>query len=100
MNANHTVELSEELSQQLASPDASEHAAEHIQVRMLFWELPPEDRMIIAMHIFAGYTGREIAKLLHMNENTVRSRESRALKRMKQALDETGCPAGSAGSKK
>ena len=61
-------------------------AAELLQVRMLFWELQPLDRMIIAMHLFAGYTGREIAGLLHMNENTVRSRESRALKNMRDKL--------------
>ena len=42
--------------------------------------------MIIAMHVFAGYTSREIAKQLHMNENTVRSKESRALKKMRDKL--------------
>lgn len=84
---NRDAELSEELSSQLAAPGAGEHAAEHIQVRILFWELPPQDRMIIAMHLFAGYTSKEIAKQLHMNENTVRSRESRALKKMKEALE-------------
>ncbi len=80
-----TVELSEQLSEQLAAENTD--TAEHIQVRMLFWELPQEDRMIIAMHLFAGYTSREIAKLLHMNENTVRSRESRALKKMQRQLE-------------
>ncbi len=74
----------EELDRQAAVPESSADAAELLQVRMLFLELPPQDRMIIAMHLFAGYTGREIAKQLHMNENTVRSRESRALKKMKE----------------
>ncbi len=88
--ANKTVELSEALSEQIAMADAEDEnrAAEHVQVRMLFWELQPEDRMIIAMHLFAGYTSREIAEQLHMNENTVRSRESRALKKMKKSLDQ------------
>lgn len=84
--ARRPAELSEDLSGQLAAQEGSMDAAEHIQVRMLFWELPPEDRMIIAMHLFAGYTGKEIAKQLNMNENTVRSRESRALKRMREGL--------------
>lgn len=84
--ANKTVELSKELSEQLAAPGTAGDAAEHLQVRMLFWELPPEERMILAMHLFAGYTGKEIAKQLHMNENTVRSKESRALKKMKEKL--------------
>ena len=34
------------------------------------------------MHVFGGYTSREIAAILHMNANTVRTRESRALKKM------------------
>ena len=35
-------------------------------------------------------TSREIARQLHMNENTVRSRESRALKKMKETLEHGG----------
>lgn len=85
---NKTVELSQDITDQAALSAGSSEAAEHIQVRMMFWELPPEDRMIIAMHLFAGYTSREIAAQLHMNENTVRSRESRALKRMKEQWED------------
>lgn len=81
-----TVELSEALAGQTAMEGSIMDTAEHVQVRMLFLELAPEDRMIIAMHLFAGYTSREIAKQLHLNENTVRSRESRALKKMKEQL--------------
>ena len=47
-----------------------------------FFELSDEERLIISMHQFAGYTSREIAEILNMNENTVRSRESRGLKKM------------------
>lgn len=68
------------------APGSSGDAAEQLAVRLLFWELAAEDRMIIAMHLFAGYTSKEIARQLHMNENTVRSRESRALKKMKEKL--------------
>lgn len=82
--AARPVELSEELSREISQQVCSKDIAEHVQIRMLFWELPQEERMIIAMHLFAGYTSKEIAKQLHMNENTVRSKESRALKRMKE----------------
>lgn len=78
-----TVELSEELSEHLAAP-GTDDTAEHVQVRMLFWELPEQERMILAMHLFAGYTSREIARQMHMNENTIRSKESRALKKLKE----------------
>lgn len=50
--------------------------------RALFYELGEEERLIISMHLFAGYTSKEIGTLLHMNENTVRSKESRALKKL------------------
>ena len=56
--------------------------AEYAAIRQLFFDLPKEERMILAMHLFSGYTSREIAKKLRMNENTVRSKESRALKKM------------------
>ena len=38
--------------------------------------------------LFGGYTGKEIAAMLEMNENTVRSLKSRALKKMEQMLSE------------
>ena len=45
------------------------------------------ERMILALHIFGGYSSREIGKALHMNDNTVRSRQSRALKKMEAWLE-------------
>lgn len=61
---------------------------EEVQVRHAFAKLSDEERLIISMHLFAGYTSREIAKILHKNENTIRSKESRALTKMKQMLEE------------
>lgn len=55
---------------------------EGVIVRKIFFELSDEERLIIGMHLFCGYKSREIAELLHMNENTVRSKESRGLKKM------------------
>lgn len=60
----------------------NETMEESAVIRSLFFELSEEERMIISMHLFAGYTSKEIGKLLHMNENTVRSKESRALKKL------------------
>lgn len=57
-----------------------------IIVRKLFFELADEERLIIGMHLFCGYKSREIADILHMNENTVRSKESRGLKKMAGSL--------------
>ena len=85
--ATKAVQWTEEWPDRLVLQEGGLDMAEDVQVRMLFWQLPADDRMIIAMHVFAGYTSREIAKQLHMNENTVRSRESRALKRLKAGLE-------------
>lgn len=55
---------------------------EDILIRQLFFELEETERMIISLHLFGGYKGREIAQMLQMNENTVRSKESRGLKKL------------------
>lgn len=55
---------------------------EYIEVRRAFLELSDEERRIIGLHVFFGYRTREIAEFMDMNENTVRSKESRALKKL------------------
>lgn len=79
---NKTIELTDDLS---AGPDFMD---ENLQVRQAFARLDQEERLIISMHVFAGYTSREIGRILHKNDNTIRSRESRALKKMEQWLQE------------
>ncbi len=78
------------ITSQLSLPEdiplPEENTSEQMDVRNAFFLLEEEDRLIIAMHLFAGYTTREIAGILSMNEGTVRSRQSRALKKMKQML--------------
>lgn len=73
-----TVEL-DEIAMNCSYKEGPEEAA---ITRKLFFELTGEERLIIGMHLFCGYKSREIAELLHMNENTVRSKESRGLKKM------------------
>lgn len=77
----------EELPEDLQSMEDEQGMLESIQVRKAFYALSDEERFIISMHIFAGYTNREIAKILHMNENTVRSKENRGLKKMAAGLE-------------
>lgn len=73
---------SEELPEDYKELPAKEQVENGAVIRALFFELGEEERMIISMHLFAGYTNKEIAKLLGLNENTVRSKESRALKKL------------------
>lgn len=55
-------------------------------VRRAFAALPEDDRLILALNLFAGYSSQEIGEQLDMNPNTVRSRQSRALKKLEQML--------------
>lgn len=77
---NRTVELPDDLAY------SRQGLEEDCQVRQAFARLDEEERLIISMHIFAGYTSKEIGKILHKNENTVRSKESRALRKMERQL--------------
>ena len=79
---NKTEELPDDLI--AATGDLAEDA----HVRAAFARLSHEERLIISMHIFAGYTSKEIGGILHMSDNTVRSKESRALKKMEQFMAE------------
>ena len=65
-------------------PDDTPGTEEAAVIRRLFMTLPDEDRQIISLHIFGGYTSREIGDILDMKDATVRSREHRALEKLKQ----------------
>ena len=80
------VNKTAELPETLAGEESD--LLEHIEVRKAFFQLKEEERMILSLHLFAGYKSHEIAAVLHMNENTVRSKESRALKKMGKILGE------------
>lgn len=83
--ANRPGGLSEEISDTYVSAEGVT-TPEQLQLREEFLKLPETDRLIIGLHLFAGYKTKELAEALHMNANTVRSRESRALKRLGEAL--------------
>lgn len=65
----------------------SETREEYLEVRRAFFELTEEERRIVGLHVFFGYRTREIAFFMNMNENTVRSKESRALKKLRDRLE-------------
>lgn len=76
-----TVELREE------SVHVSRDMAEDVQVRQAFYRLSDEERMIVAMKVFGGYQSKEIGVMLHKSHNTIRSKLSRALKKMEQFME-------------
>lgn len=76
-----------ELPVELPDEDHFTHLEESLDLRHYFFLLEDEERLIISMHVFAGYTSQEIAKILHMNANTIRSKEHRALKKLADQLN-------------
>lgn len=48
--------------------------------------LSDEERQIVALAVFGGYKGEEIARILHMKHSTVRSKYRRALKKLEQHI--------------
>ena len=76
-----------EWKEEIGDLAGADELAENCCLRMVFGELADEDRMIIGLHVFGGYTSKEIAEMTGMNANTVRSRESRALKKMAEKLE-------------
>ena len=61
--------------------------AERQELEELF-SLPPEDRAVIHLHYYEGYSTNEIAQLLGCRPGTVRSRLSRARERLRKLLVE------------
>lgn len=78
--ANRTEELSEDLCA------FSGDTEEKMDVRNAYARLDDEERMILSLRIFGGYSSREIGEALQMNDNTVRSRQKRALEKMETYL--------------
>lgn len=77
---NRSGELPDDLSCEM--PDLTEKT----DVRDAFFSLDGDERLILSLNLFAGYSSREIGELLDLNDNTVRSRQSRALKKMQAKL--------------
>lgn len=53
------------------------------QLRMLLWELPPDQRELIELAYFGGMTHRDLAEYLHLPLGTVKSRLRLGLQRLR-----------------
>ncbi len=59
---------------------------ESLELKQALGVLSDEERMIVSLTVFGGYDSAEIGEMLHLNRNTVRSKHSRALAKMRMAL--------------
>lgn len=82
---NKTIELDETLDSELGgrTPDVDNK----VDLWEAFGRLDERERLIINLSVIAGYEGREIAKALSMNHNTVRTIRKRALEKMRLMLE-------------
>ncbi|MDY3918305.1 MAG: RNA polymerase sigma factor [Candidatus Limivivens sp.] len=78
------LQKTEELPEDLAAEEGD--LSERMDVRMAFSRLQNEERLILSMNLFAGYTSREIGTFLGQSHNTIRSKQARALKKMETML--------------
>ena len=59
---------------------------ESLELKQALSILSDEERMIVSLTVFGGYDSAEIGKMLNLNRNTVRSKHSRALAKMRTVL--------------
>lgn len=66
--------------------DEMEQVLDRQEIAYAFSCISREERLLVTMAVYGGYDSREIARILHMNRNTVRSKYQRALKKMRESL--------------
>lgn len=76
-------EREEELPEQSTAPDYDLT----IDVKKAFFILSEEEQIIVGLSVFGGYCSQEIGEMLRLNPNTVRSKRSRALRKMECVLE-------------
>lgn len=72
----------------LSVPDFSGERETALALRAAIRALGPEDQQIVLLAVVGGYSGKEIAALLHKPEGTLRSRLHRSLKKLQKLLPE------------
>ena len=70
------------------SAGAEDDPIQSTELKHAFAALSDEERMILSLNVFGGYDSGEIADIMGLNRNTVRSKQSRALQKMKAILGE------------
>ena len=69
-----------------SEPGALESGYEVSEVEEILSLLTEEERLIITLSVFAGYSSREIAGVVHKREGSVRSIKSRAFARLRNTI--------------
>lgn len=83
----HIISLDEQddMFEPWQKPDFGWDEAQDVQ--NAFWRLEAEERLIVSMSVFGGYTSQEIGEALELKSTTVRSKLSRSLSKMQARLE-------------
>ena len=60
------------------------------ELKELVWSLPEQDRMVLYLCYYQGYTAQEVAQLLGKKPATIRSRLARARSKLKLKMEAEG----------
>lgn len=66
---------------------SEENYDENVEFSILIRNLESEEQLILTLYYCSGYTTKEISKILKKNENTVRSKITRAKNKLKKQLE-------------
>ena len=72
----------EELPEQSEVPDYDLS----MDVKKAFFVLSEEEQIVVGLSVLGGYCSQEIGEMMKLNSNTVRSKRSRALRKMECVL--------------
>lgn len=82
--AQEEAHLADSMQEESAGEEPDQSLA--LDVRNAFFILTEEEQTIIGLSVFGGYNSGEIAGIMKLNANTVRSKRSRALAKMECIL--------------
>ena len=77
-----------------SAPDESEAFGNRTVVREALAHLVPEQQQVVVLRYFAELTVPEVARSIGVREGTVKSRLHRALRRLRERLEESGLGEG------
>lgn len=68
----------------------SDDYIDNLYLREQLMTLDEDERTIILLNVIYGYNSREIGKLMNLKHNTVRSKQSRALEKLRERMNDYG----------
>lgn len=77
---------SRKTSELLEEPSYHPELGDAVIAKDLLSKLSREERRIVALVVFGGYKGEEIARIMHCRHSTIRSKYRRALKKLEQQI--------------